>query len=41
MITNVGFGHAARTIQLPLGCRVEFDLAGRQVLRYLEDLVVA
>jgi hypothetical protein len=26
--------------QLPLGCRVEFDLGGgRQVLRYLEDLV--
>jgi muramoyltetrapeptide carboxypeptidase len=40
VITNVGFGHAARTIQLPVGCRVEFDLGGgRQVLRYLEDLV--
>jgi muramoyltetrapeptide carboxypeptidase len=40
VITNVGVGHAARTIQLPLGCRVEFDLGGgRQVLRYLEDLV--
>jgi hypothetical protein len=36
------FGHAARNIQLPLGCRVEFHLGGgRQVLRYLEDLVVA
>jgi hypothetical protein len=32
--------HAARNIQLPLGCRTEFDLSGgRQVLRYLEDLV--
>jgi muramoyltetrapeptide carboxypeptidase len=42
VITNVDFGHAARNIQLPLGCRVEFDLGGgRQVLRYLEDLVVA
>jgi muramoyltetrapeptide carboxypeptidase len=41
VITNVAFGHAARNIQLPLGCRVEFDLGGgRQVLRYLEDLVV-
>jgi muramoyltetrapeptide carboxypeptidase len=41
VITNVDFGHAARNIQLPLGCRVEFDLSGgRQVLRYLEDLVV-
>jgi muramoyltetrapeptide carboxypeptidase len=40
VITNVDFGHAARNIQLPLGCRVEFDLSGgRQVLRYLEDLV--
>jgi muramoyltetrapeptide carboxypeptidase len=40
VITNVGFGHAARKIQLPVGCRVEFDLGGgRQVLRYLEDLV--
>jgi muramoyltetrapeptide carboxypeptidase len=40
VITNVGFGHAARNIQLPLGCRIEFDLSGgRQVLRYLEDLV--
>jgi muramoyltetrapeptide carboxypeptidase len=40
VITNVGFGHAARNIQLPLGCRIEFDLGGgRQVLRYLEDLV--
>ena len=40
VITNVGLGHAARKIQLPLGCRVEFDLSGgRQVLRYLEDLV--
>ena len=40
VITNVGFGHAARTIQLPVGCRVEFGLGGgRQVLRYLEDLV--
>jgi muramoyltetrapeptide carboxypeptidase len=41
VITNVDFGHAARNIQLPVGCRVEFDLGGgRQVLRYLEDLVV-
>ena len=40
VITNVGFGHAARTIQLPVGCRVEFDLGGgHQVSRYLEDLV--
>lgn len=41
VITNVGFGHAARKIQLPLGCRIEFDLGGGQALRYLEDLVVA
>jgi muramoyltetrapeptide carboxypeptidase len=41
VITNVDFGHAARKIQLPVGRRVEFDLGGgRQVLRYLEDLVV-
>jgi muramoyltetrapeptide carboxypeptidase len=41
VITNVDFGHAARNIQLPIGCRVEFDLGGgSQVLRYLEDLVV-
>jgi muramoyltetrapeptide carboxypeptidase len=42
VITNVDFGHAARNIQLPLGCGIEFDLSGgRQVLRYLEDLVAA
>lgn len=41
VITNVGFGHQARTIQFPIGCRVEFDLrTERPVLRYLEDLVV-
>jgi muramoyltetrapeptide carboxypeptidase len=41
VITNVGFGHAARKIQFPVGCRAEFGLGGgRQVLRYLEDLVV-
>ena len=40
VITNVGFGHQARKIQFPLGCRVEFDLGGeRPVLRYVEDFV--
>jgi muramoyltetrapeptide carboxypeptidase len=40
VITGVEFGHQERKIQFPLGCRVEFDLAGPQpVLRYLEDLV--
>jgi muramoyltetrapeptide carboxypeptidase len=42
VITNVGFGHQPRKIQLPLGCRVEFSLHGdRPVLRYLEDLVIS
>jgi len=40
VITGVEFGHQERKIPFPLGCRVEFDLGGRQpVLRYLEDLV--
>jgi muramoyltetrapeptide carboxypeptidase len=40
VITGVEFGHQERKIQLPLGCRAEFDLRGpRPVLRYLEDLV--
>jgi muramoyltetrapeptide carboxypeptidase len=40
VITGVPFGHQQRKIMLPIGCRVEFDLSGRQpVLRYLEDLV--
>jgi muramoyltetrapeptide carboxypeptidase len=40
VITGVPFGHQQARIQLPLGCRVEFDLSGgRPVLRYLEDLV--
>jgi muramoyltetrapeptide carboxypeptidase len=40
VITNVGFGHQPRKIQLPLGCRVEFDFTGeRPVLRYVEDFV--
>ena len=40
VITGVQFGHQERKIQFPVGCRVEFDLAGPQpVLRYLEDLV--
>jgi muramoyltetrapeptide carboxypeptidase len=40
VITGVPFGHQERKIQFPVGCRVEFDLAGPQpVLRYLEDLV--
>jgi hypothetical protein len=35
-------GHQQAKVQLPLGCRVEFDLSGeRPVLRYLEDLVAS
>jgi muramoyltetrapeptide carboxypeptidase len=40
VITGVGFGHQQSKILFPVGCRVEFDLSGRQpVLRYLEDLI--
>jgi len=42
VITGVPFGHQQAKVQLPVGCRVEFDLSGeRPVLRYLEDLVTS
>lgn len=42
VVAGINFGHQQRKLQLPIGCRVEFDLDGdRSVLRYLEDLVAS
>lgn len=40
VVTNVGYGHQSRKIQVPVGCRVALDLhSDPPLLRYLEDLV--